>query len=123
MMAGIALGPHGLEIAPKHDALMLMGELGLVLMVLEAGIEVELSEVCSLVVPPKDVRPTPALRLPVSFLRPAFCVDVRFRRAQPRSLLTAALHRLTLFPSPRQRQRLGRETAVSHRSISTKATC
>jgi hypothetical protein len=44
IVAGIALGPHGLEIAPKHDALMLMGELGLVLMVLEAGIEVELSE-------------------------------------------------------------------------------
>jgi Kef-type K+ transport system membrane component KefB len=48
IVMGIAVGPHGLEIAPKHDALMLMGELGLVLMVLEAGIEVELSEVCSL---------------------------------------------------------------------------
>jgi len=39
------LGPHGIEMAPKPDALMLIGELGLVLMVLEAGIEVELSQV------------------------------------------------------------------------------
>mmetsp|Transcript_47737 Transcript_47737/g.88835 ORF Transcript_47737/g.88835 Transcript_47737/m.88835 type:complete len:772 (-) Transcript_47737:210-2525(-) len=44
ILAGIVLGPHGAELAPKHEALMLMGEIGLVLMVLEAGIEVELSQ-------------------------------------------------------------------------------
>mmetsp|Transcript_35507 Transcript_35507/g.59848 ORF Transcript_35507/g.59848 Transcript_35507/m.59848 type:complete len:808 (-) Transcript_35507:521-2944(-) len=44
ILAGIMLGPHGIEMAPKPDALMLIGELGLVLMVLEAGIEVELSQ-------------------------------------------------------------------------------
>lgn len=44
-MAGIAVGPHGLNIAPKPDALILVGEFGLVLMVLEAGIEVDLNQV------------------------------------------------------------------------------
>lgn len=39
------MGPHGLGIAPKPDALILVGEFGLVLMVLEAGIEVDLAQV------------------------------------------------------------------------------
>ncbi len=43
-MAGIAVGPHGLGIAPKPDALMMIGEFGLVLMVLEAGVEVDLEQ-------------------------------------------------------------------------------
>ena len=38
ILAGIAVGPHGLNIAPKPDALMMVGEFGLVLMVLEAGV-------------------------------------------------------------------------------------
>ena len=45
ILAGIAVGPHGLNIAPKPDALILVGEFGLVLMVLEAGIEVDLQQV------------------------------------------------------------------------------
>ena len=44
-MAGIAMGPHGADLAPKYEALMLIGEVGLVLLVLEAGLEVELSQV------------------------------------------------------------------------------
>eukprot|EP00193_Tetraselmis_chui_P000621 CAMPEP_0177755130 /NCGR_PEP_ID=MMETSP0491_2-20121128/2399_1 /TAXON_ID=63592 /ORGANISM="Tetraselmis chuii, Strain PLY429" /LENGTH=733 /DNA_ID=CAMNT_0019270601 /DNA_START=292 /DNA_END=2493 /DNA_ORIENTATION=+ len=44
IVAGILVGPHGLEIAPKPDALMLAGELGLVLMVMEAGMEVDLAQ-------------------------------------------------------------------------------
>ena len=32
ILAGIAVGPHGLNIAPKPDALMMVGEFGLVLM-------------------------------------------------------------------------------------------
>ena len=43
ILAGIAVGPHGLNIAPKPDALMMVGEFGLVLMVLEAGVEVDLA--------------------------------------------------------------------------------
>ena len=43
ILAGIAVGPHGLDIAPKPDALMMVGEFGLVLMVLEAGVEVDLA--------------------------------------------------------------------------------
>ena len=42
ILAGMLMGPHGLELAPKHDALMLIGEVGLLLMVLEAGLEVDL---------------------------------------------------------------------------------
>ena len=43
ILAGIAVGPHGMNIAPKPDALMMVGEFGLVLMVLEAGVEVDLA--------------------------------------------------------------------------------
>ena len=43
ILAGIAVGPHGVNIAPKPDALMMVGEFGLVLMVLEAGVEVDLA--------------------------------------------------------------------------------
>ena len=38
------MGPHGLQIAPKPDALIMLGEFGLVLMVLEAGVEVDLQQ-------------------------------------------------------------------------------
>ena len=38
IIAGIVVGPNLLEIAPKHESLMLIGELGLILMVLEAGV-------------------------------------------------------------------------------------
>mmetsp|Transcript_16671 Transcript_16671/g.42768 ORF Transcript_16671/g.42768 Transcript_16671/m.42768 type:complete len:751 (-) Transcript_16671:480-2732(-) len=44
LVAGILVGPHGVAIAPKPDALMLAGELGLVLMVMEAGMEVDLQQ-------------------------------------------------------------------------------
>ena len=44
ILAGIAVGPHGLQIAPKPDALIMLGEFGLVLMVLEAGVEVDLQQ-------------------------------------------------------------------------------
>ena len=44
IVAGILVGPHGVAIAPKPDALMLAGELGLVLMVMEAGMEVDLHQ-------------------------------------------------------------------------------
>ena len=38
------MGPHGLELAPQPTALALIGEIGLILMVLEAGLEVDLSQ-------------------------------------------------------------------------------
>ena len=44
ILAGILVGPHGLELAPQPVALMLIGELGLILMVLEAGLEVDLAQ-------------------------------------------------------------------------------
>mmetsp|Transcript_12442 Transcript_12442/g.34930 ORF Transcript_12442/g.34930 Transcript_12442/m.34930 type:complete len:706 (-) Transcript_12442:427-2544(-) len=44
LVAGIIVGPHAAQIAPKPDALMLAGELGLVLMVMEAGMEVDLQQ-------------------------------------------------------------------------------
>jgi len=42
--AGILFGPHGVALAPKPHALSLFGEFGLILMVLEAGLEVDLQQ-------------------------------------------------------------------------------
>mmetsp|Transcript_17204 Transcript_17204/g.55049 ORF Transcript_17204/g.55049 Transcript_17204/m.55049 type:complete len:931 (+) Transcript_17204:144-2936(+) len=44
IMSGILVGPHGIDLAPRPTSLMLIGEVGLLLMVLEAGIEVDLSQ-------------------------------------------------------------------------------
>lgn len=63
LVAGILVGPHGLAIAPKPDALMLAGELGLVLMVMEAGMEVDLSQL-RVRLAPTTPAPPPVLRLP-----------------------------------------------------------
>ena len=38
---GMLLGPNGTDFAPKPDALMLAGEVGLMLLVLEAGLDVD----------------------------------------------------------------------------------
>ena len=40
IIMGMIIGPNGTNIAPKHDGLMLAGELGLMLLVLEAGLDV-----------------------------------------------------------------------------------
>ena len=38
---GMILGPNGTNFAPKHDGLMLAGEMGLMLLVVEAGLDVD----------------------------------------------------------------------------------
>ena len=40
---GISLGPHGVALVPAPEALMLYGEVGLMLLVLEAGLDVDLA--------------------------------------------------------------------------------
>eukprot|EP00802_Teleaulax_amphioxeia_P002048 Tamp_02050.p1 GENE.Tamp_02050~~Tamp_02050.p1 ORF type:complete len:643 (-),score=98.11 Tamp_02050:591-2519(-) len=40
-MCGMLMGPNGTGLAPKHDGLMLAGEVGLMLLVLEAGLDVD----------------------------------------------------------------------------------
>jgi Kef-type K+ transport system membrane component KefB len=40
---GISMGPHGADLVPAADALMLYGEVGLMLLVLEAGLDVDLA--------------------------------------------------------------------------------
>jgi len=39
---GITMGPHGADLVPAPEALMLYGEVGLMLLVLEAGLDVDL---------------------------------------------------------------------------------
>jgi Kef-type K+ transport system membrane component KefB len=43
IIMGMIIGPNGTNIAPKHDGLMLAGELGLMLLVLEAGLDVDVN--------------------------------------------------------------------------------
>lgn len=42
IITGMILGPELLNFAPKPDALMMFGEIGLVMLVLEAGLDVDL---------------------------------------------------------------------------------
>lgn len=42
ILAGLILGPHLLHLAPYSDVLKMIGECGLILLVIEAGIEVDL---------------------------------------------------------------------------------
>jgi len=42
IVVGILVGPHFLELAPHSKALKMLGECGLILLVIEAGIEVDL---------------------------------------------------------------------------------
>ena len=42
-MAGIILGPPLLEFVPNAEAWVMLGEIGLVILVLEAGIDIDVS--------------------------------------------------------------------------------
>ena len=42
IISGIIVGPHLLDWAPKPDSLMMFGELGLMLLFLEAGLDIDM---------------------------------------------------------------------------------
>ena len=43
LLSGIIVGPHGLDIVPFEEAFVLLGEIGLIGMIFEVGLELDLS--------------------------------------------------------------------------------
>jgi len=45
IVIGVVIGPHMLDLAPKRDALMMFGEIGLMFLFLEAGLDIDVEMV------------------------------------------------------------------------------